>query len=65
MAVTPTPNVQAGKSRARRISPPNLSSPLAVQGDSGELAAGSARLITGPQQAWLIVQQLDPADAHG
>jgi hypothetical protein len=41
--------------------PPNLSSPLAVQGDSGELVVGSAKLTTDPQQVWLIAQELDPA----
>jgi hypothetical protein len=41
--------------------PPNLSSPLAVQGDGGDLVVGSARLTTHPQQVWLIAQELDPA----
>lgn len=41
--------------------PPNLASPLAVQGDSGELKVGGASLVTNPQQAWLIAQELDPA----
>jgi hypothetical protein len=40
--------------------PPNLSSPLAVQGDSGCLQVGTATLVTHPQQAWLIAQELDP-----
>lgn len=41
--------------------PPNLSSPLAAQGASGRLSAGSATLLTNPQQVWLIAQELDPA----
>jgi hypothetical protein len=40
--------------------PPNLASPLGVQGDSGELRVGNARLVTKPQQVWLIAQELDP-----
>jgi hypothetical protein len=41
--------------------PPNLASPLAVQGASGELKVGEATLITKPQQVWLIAQEIDPA----
>jgi hypothetical protein len=41
--------------------PPNLASPLAAQGNSGDLAVGSARLVTHPQQVWLIAQELDPS----
>ena len=48
----------AGKAYA----PPNLASPLAVQGDSGFLEVGGARLTTRPQQVWLIAQELDPAN---
>jgi hypothetical protein len=40
--------------------PPMLSSALAVQGDSGRLAAGQAVLETAPQAVWLIAQELDP-----
>jgi hypothetical protein len=32
-----------------------------VQGSSGTLHAGRATLITNPQPAWLIAQELDPA----
>ena len=39
--------------------PPHLLSPLAVQGDSGVLNAGSATLITNPQPVWFIAQELD------
>ena len=42
--------------------PPNLDSPLAVQGNSGELVAGNARLVTDPRQAWLVAQELDPVE---
>jgi hypothetical protein len=42
--------------------PPSLSSPLAVQGDSGELKVGQATLLTNPQQVWLVAQELDPAE---
>jgi hypothetical protein len=41
--------------------PPRLASPLAVQGDSGELQVGQAKLTTDPQPIWLIAQELDPA----
>lgn len=41
--------------------PPNLESPLGVQGDGGDLRVGKARLVTNPQQVWLIAQELDPA----
>ena len=41
--------------------PPALSSPLGVQGDSGELQVGSARLTTEPRPVWLIAQEADPA----
>jgi hypothetical protein len=34
-----------------------LQSPLAVQSDSGLLQAGSARLITHPQPAWLVAHE--------
>ncbi len=40
--------------------PPNLDSPLGVQGDSGELRVGKARLVTNSQQVWLIAQELEP-----
>jgi hypothetical protein len=40
--------------------PPNLASPLAVQGDRGELRVGNARLVTRPQQVWLVAQEVDP-----
>jgi hypothetical protein len=40
--------------------PPPLSSPLAVQGESGRLAVGRANLETSPRMAWLIAQELDP-----
>ncbi|MBV7334098.1 hypothetical protein KFU94_38865 [Chloroflexi bacterium TSY] len=39
---------------------PNLTSPLAVQGDTGYLQVGQARLYTQPQQMWLVAQELDP-----
>jgi hypothetical protein len=39
--------------------PPNLSSPLAIQGDSGRLSVGAATLETAPQQVWLMAQELD------
>ena len=42
-------------------SAPQLSSPLAVQGDTGYLEAGKARLFGQPQPLWLIAQELDPA----
>jgi hypothetical protein len=41
--------------------PPNLASPLAVQGDSGELRVGGASLTTNAQPAWLIAQEIDAA----
>lgn len=41
--------------------PPILDSPLAVQGNTGYLQVGRARLYTQPQQVWLISQELDPA----
>lgn len=43
-----------------RYQPGGLQSPLAVQGDSGVLQAGSARLITRPQPAWLVAQEQIP-----
>lgn len=45
----------------RVYQPPNLQSPLGVQGNSGELRVGGACLRTNPQQVWLIAQELDPA----
>ena len=39
---------------------PHLLSPLAVQGDSGTVAVGSAKLTTDPQPVWLIAQEVDP-----
>jgi len=52
--------------KERRLSgavyePPSLDSPLGVQGDSGELKVGRSRLVTNPQQVWLIAQELEPA----
>jgi hypothetical protein len=41
--------------------PPSLSSPLGVQGASGELRVGSAVLETAPQPVWLIADEVDPA----
>ena len=41
---------------------PNLASPLAAQGDTGELRVGQAVLVTDPQQMWLIAQELDPKE---
>ncbi|MBI3972364.1 MAG: hypothetical protein HY332_13880 [Chloroflexi bacterium] len=41
--------------------PPALASPLAVQGDSGRLAAGGATLETNRQMVWLLAQEVDPA----
>jgi hypothetical protein len=32
-----------------------------VQGESGDLTVGGARLLTDPRHAWLIAQELDPA----
>lgn len=40
--------------------PPHLASPLAVQGASGDLRVGRARLVTDPQMAWLIAHEGDP-----
>jgi hypothetical protein len=40
--------------------PPNLGSPLAVQGDSGELKVGHAKLLTNPQMVWLIAHESEP-----
>jgi hypothetical protein len=45
---------------SKEYEPPGLASPLGVQGDSGDLKVGSARLLTRPQHAWLIAQELDP-----
>lgn len=42
--------------------PPHLSSPLAVQGDSGQLAVGSATLTANPQHLFLVAQEMDPAN---
>jgi hypothetical protein len=39
--------------------PPNLHSSFAVQGNSGELVVGSARLHTNPQQVWLVAQEFE------
>jgi hypothetical protein len=41
--------------------PPSLSSPLGVQGASGEVRVGSAVLTTEPQPVWLIADEIDPA----
>jgi hypothetical protein len=41
--------------------PPNLHSPIGVQGNTGRLSVGSATLVTNRQQVWLIAQELDPS----
>ncbi len=42
--------------------PPQLTSPLAVQGQSGYLQVGQAHLYTQPQPMWLAAQALDESD---
>ena len=43
-------------------SPPQLSSPIAVQGDTGTLQVGHAQLNTNPQPMLLIAQELEQAN---
>lgn len=39
--------------------PPSLTSPLAVQGNTGYLALGGAKLYTQPQPVWLVAQTVE------
>jgi hypothetical protein len=57
-------NTQPGERRIEGAvyRPPSLSSPLAVQGDGGDLRVGGAVLLTHPQPAWLIALGQDGQD---